>query len=623
MKTDCQNIVLLSIGLILVFSEKSYSGDDYNIFEEAFNHLDGSVDANIDTSSKATKYPLSSDDSEADIYRDDDGRVYIGNNRKIYLHFSLSKDENAPVYPLQKLGLSKGSSKTMELTSEGLYRFISIKSTFTKGSFYRGFNSSPHFGLIVDGSGPKVFITPLAKSRFTSRGKHYFSAPLTVDFKGIDDKSGLKSIFFSLNESGYVPYNAEVEIRKEGENTIRAYGIDNIGNKGKSYTKKFVVDTSPPVTSVDIVGLSQKSVLSRSSKFILASRDASSGVKKTMYYITGDSGYKGNARTYRGRPISLKGLKPGNYKLNYFSVDNVYNYENVSYFDFYIDVAPPKSVITLLGDNFRKRNITYISSRTLFEINAEDDASGVDHISYNFGTNRNYIYKNPVKPIYKSGWQSLYITSRDQVGNRSILSKYSYFMDVSKPSTTSKIVGPIYRKGKSLYGTMDTKMELYSYDKQSGVSNIYYSFANGPVHKYSGPFSLQGEGKTRIYFYGQDNVNNQESRKYRDIFIDNQPPKIIEKTGSALIAKRTINGEDISVYPKNTFIFINAMDGGSGVGTVSYKVNNGKRKPLKKAGVLLNRYGLHRFEVIAVDRLGNLGKKNFSIFIGENRLFAH
>ena len=106
-----------------------------------------------------------------------------------------------------------------------------------------------------------------------------------------------------------------------------------------------------------------------------------SGVKSTFYIIDNEP-----QKVFTG-PISMKQLKDGQHKITFWSVDMVDNVEDKNApensFSFYLDRLNPEVTVTFDGDQYQKtKDIFYISGRTKIKVDAKDNYSGVEKITY-------------------------------------------------------------------------------------------------------------------------------------------------------------------------------------------------------------------------------------------------
>lgn len=113
-------------------------------------------------------------------------------------------------------------------------------------------NSSSESILVVtlDDVKPEVEIqgnTPLV----IIDGKTYSRKGNSFAIKAVDGQSGIKRILIKLDKnSDFVPYAEPITIDAQGEHTIEAKAIDNVGNESETKKVSFAVDVNPPTTQI-------------------------------------------------------------------------------------------------------------------------------------------------------------------------------------------------------------------------------------------------------------------------------------------------------------------------------------------------------------------------------------
>ncbi|EMO52106.1 multi-beta-barrel domain surface protein OmpL47 [Leptospira noguchii] len=113
-------------------------------------------------------------------------------------------------------------------------------------------NSSSEAILVVtlDDIKPEVEIqgnTPLV----IIDGKTYSRKGNSFAIKAVDGQSGIKRILIKMDKnSDFVPYAEPITIDAQGEHTIEAKAIDNVGNESETKKVSFSVDVNPPTTQI-------------------------------------------------------------------------------------------------------------------------------------------------------------------------------------------------------------------------------------------------------------------------------------------------------------------------------------------------------------------------------------
>ncbi|XDD49725.1 hypothetical protein AB3N59_15255 [Leptospira sp. WS92.C1] len=113
-------------------------------------------------------------------------------------------------------------------------------------------NSSSEAILVVtlDDAKPEVEIqgnTPLV----IIDGKTYSRKGNSFTIKAVDGQSGIKRILIKVdNAAEFVPYVEPITIDAQGEHSIEAKAVDNVGNESETKKVSFSVDVNPPTTQI-------------------------------------------------------------------------------------------------------------------------------------------------------------------------------------------------------------------------------------------------------------------------------------------------------------------------------------------------------------------------------------
>ncbi|EKR64231.1 bacterial group 3 Ig-like protein [Leptospira weilii str. 2006001853] len=113
-------------------------------------------------------------------------------------------------------------------------------------------NSSSEAILVVtlDDVKPEIEIqgnTPLV----IIDGKTYSRKGNSFTIKAVDGQSGIKRILIKVdNAPDFVAYAEPITIDAQGEHTIEAKAIDNVGNESETKKVSFSVDVNPPTTQI-------------------------------------------------------------------------------------------------------------------------------------------------------------------------------------------------------------------------------------------------------------------------------------------------------------------------------------------------------------------------------------
>lgn len=158
------------------------------------------------------------------------------------------------------------------------------------------------------------------------------------------------------------------------------------------------------------------------------------------------------------------------------------------------------------------------------------------------------------------------------------------------PVTTISFAGPNVTTGR-LYVRSLTQFSLTGEDFSGDGLSTYYRLDAGATTPYASPFVLVGSGAHTIGYRSEDRLGGVEVERTLAVEVDDAPP-------TTTFAQGEVTGN-------RTTVSLSASDGaGAGVGSISYRVDNGTWQ--QYAGpFLLEGFGQHVIEFHSTDLLGN------------------
>lgn len=551
-------------------------------------------------------------------YKGEDNRLYINKEEGIFIWISTSPDENS-----EKIRLMSDTScqytNPMYFDTEG---YNTVRSPSAVDTSTKKVVLPLHdiiFEVYVDGLSPATNISfPGATSKIID-GNLFLGGEFKIKLTSKDAVSGISNTYFMLNGNDFKPFTQEFDITKEGKTSISYYSIDNVGNKEEVQTKDFYIDKTPPVTSYEFQGAVKENYVSSDARIVLLASDNLSGVSAIYYKIN-----NGQNRRYT-RPIPVSYMA-NNGVISYYAVDKIGNKEKVMrigskegevkkqdneggdglLFAFYVDKEPPSVKIIHEGDYY-KGKYKYVSSKTRFIINCEDEKSGVDKVYYSLNST---IVDNQYKdPFNLSDKGLFYIRAKavDFVSNTSSTNVEPYFCDTDPPKSSLIFGKPLYKGKDTIFISSTTKVQIRSTDTNSGVQKIMFAMNSGKLKDYKDEFTFQQQGMQTIDFQAIDNVNNQETKQTKSIFVDNTPPEIYYHFSTTSIGKKNVRDENYMIYPTDMQLYIAATDMEAGGEFIEYRINNGTfQKVIPIQGM---KAGNYEVEIKAYDVLGNASTK--------------
>ncbi|MBE7411858.1 MAG: hypothetical protein L6Q54_12785 [Leptospiraceae bacterium] len=88
----------------------------------------------------------------------------------------------------------------------------------------------------------------------TVDGKNYSKKGTTISAKATDNESGVFKVLIKIDSaSDFTPYTEPVSITTQGEHSIEAKAIDNVGNESEVKKITFFSDVTPPSTTIKTI----------------------------------------------------------------------------------------------------------------------------------------------------------------------------------------------------------------------------------------------------------------------------------------------------------------------------------------------------------------------------------
>ncbi len=546
------------------------------------------------------------------IFVSPEGKVFVNKHLPIYVKISTSPDDKSPSFTLPSIVTAKYANP-MYFDTEGRNTLRSPWAVDTVTKMPVEPKIEIIYEVFADGKPPVTNLKIKYSHKFIKNGMVYYGKDVKLEFLTNDEVSGVEATYVSVNHGVYTDLTKINPVfDEEKEYVIAYYSVDRVGNVEKPKTTKFFIDNTPPKTDFKIIGESKGKVLSSKASVSLNSKDSLSGVNRIIYSIN-----DGPENIYTV-PIPISWLKEGKSKISYYAVDNAGNREATkviatstdkpdeknesSAFSFYIDKEPPEVNYEIVGDQYTGKYL-YLSSRSRFKINAKDDKSGVDKVTYSINnTLVNQIYSDPFA-INGEGVQTIFFTASDNVGNIALPKSQQVYMDKITPNTTLSFNGLIYKNRDTSFITSQTKIVLTAKETGSGIQSVQYSIDGEVKTAYSAPISVNKEGLHTIEYFAADKVNNAEAIKKFSFFVDNTPPQIHYNFSIKAIGEKTIRDEKYTIYPSNTMLYIAATDNAVGSDLIEYRINGKLSQniiPIK--GLVPGNYDI---EITAYDMLRN------------------
>ncbi len=358
----------------------------------------------------------------------------------------------------------------------------------------------------IDKTGPTApSISFTSPSGYTSGSWSTLNVTFSIS-GGSDSGSGIAKYQYSINGGAWTNGSSGT-ISTEGQTTIRARAVDNVGNAGTStpsYTVK-IDKTGPTAPSISFGAYTPGSWTNSNVSFsISGGSDTGSGIAKYQYSLNGGAWTDGSSRT-----ISTEGQTT----IKARAVDNAGNAGTAAA----VQTAKIDKTAPSISTNPAPGTITAGANVT---ITVTDSSSGVDKVYYKWGvepatlvTPYTGAISTPVPDTY--GDHTLTVTAYDTAGNANSGKTYTYTVpDTTPPAITINPDNGTY--------TGDINISITCIDTESGVANSYYAWDNDETPPgdsdsswvpFTSPGAVKqaGQGTQYLHIRAADNAGNQAS----------------------------------------------------------------------------------------------------------------
>jgi len=226
-------------------------------------------------------------------------------------------------------------------------------------------------------------------------GKAYTSGRSQIQLSAIDNKAGVKVIYYSLDGQNWQEYDNPFFLPSQNNVQVYYYAEDMVGNKTSSdinntnSSKHFTsqMDLDAPVMDYSFsqpnIKLFDTVFISNQTNIFLSASDNLAGVKDISYQIDGAQ----NINYSNGFNID----KPGFHKISAICFDQVNNMGNAEFYVM-IDTLPPNIILNYSYNPFNiNGNLVYPLGTKLF-IAATDAQTGVKNIYYQINNSSKKAY---------------------------------------------------------------------------------------------------------------------------------------------------------------------------------------------------------------------------------------
>ncbi len=409
-----------------------------------------------------------------------------------------------------------------------------------------------------------------------------------------------------------------------GRHTIQHPADHRIPQKKKENHIFYVYDDGKPplikvsVTKAPWVYNKNVNVYGKPVTITLKATDRDSGVSGSFTALNS------NTFTPYSQPIVL--TQEMDYTLKFYSLDNVGNKSRERLRLYALDFTPPISNHKVIGGHVVIGDEDIVSPKSKIQLSSEDPKAGVKTIRYRF-KGRRATYKNKLLTMdgLTAGTHSVVYGATDRVNNAEKNKTFSFYLDKVPPRVSFSLLGDQYARGKNMFVSGFTTVELTATDNKAGVRRIRYYFPNKKARTYTSPFGFpKRNGKFSFSYAASDMVINVSRKVEKTVIVDVSPPKVTPKfKGEHYFSRKT------HYVRLSTRISLLTTDNLSGVKTRGYVINpaTDNDKPVNYSrSFTLPTEGEHVVAFHATDNVNNKNKQNkVTMFVDERppEIFHH
>lgn len=524
---------------------------------------------------------------ESTIYVSDRSQIELtANDNKagidqIYYAIDNSKEQSyySPFFLPNKSGVHKISYYLTDLVKNKTDKFSK--------SFYLD-RAAPETNVNLDGSIFKEFNT------------YIISKDTKISLVSVDLESGVKEIYYSINNSGFTRYADSFSIEKDGLYELQYYAVDRVNNREDKSVMEMKVDNSPAVQEFAVPTRSEKRWFFGGEDSVLVG-----SANEPFYLIISDSPGKSD-NSFLIDLSSANDTLPLMFK-EYGKTELTLNLggEPASFL-VNVDGVPPKTSSEFNSSgNFNAGDKTYYGRELNISLSGEDVQSGYPSglmdIRFSIDGSEFVPYESQIERFYREKTYNLSFYGIDSVGNAEDVNKSEFIVDLTPPSSKQIIEGSFY--GNTL--SENTALSIKASDNLCGVKNIYYSFDNNQFTPASGNsvktgFSKLPNGRHTLNFYAEDNVGNKEEMNKFEFFVHKTPPKVNLK----IIGNKHERANKIYLSPESR-IQLSSPDEQLEIKSINYQINNGSINKFNGSFSLGNKTGNYRLNYYSIDVVDN------------------
>lgn len=277
------------------------------------------------------------------------------------------------------------------------------------------------YEFYVDRTAPTILQDIIGK-KYISNGKEFSSGRSQLKLTALDNKSGVKGIYYSINGSEYQLYEKPVFLKAvKGRISVKTYAVDKVNNRSQIAEESNVngfpyIDLTGPSLNQHFTGpvfsASDTVYISAQTRIHLTGFDVESGISNIQYTIDNK-----DSVTYKAAfTINIEGF----HSIDYIGADNVDN-TTTQNFKVMVDTTGPVifSRFSILPKGTMKDNektLDIYPKHVCLFIAATDAEVGYDHMSYSLNGSPEKAFNGFLNGFAKQN--EVVIKTYDKLGNQ-------------------------------------------------------------------------------------------------------------------------------------------------------------------------------------------------------------
>lgn len=321
--------------------------------------------------------------------------------------------------------------------------------------------------LRVDSEPPRVELEPSPAP--VNRDRRWMPPRSTVTASAADDLAGVTRLFLAAGEEieEVAEPSGVIELPLSSEVTVRAWALDDAGNRSAETTLDLAIDSTPPV--VEIRPACQPSphntatvVVAPDCRIAVEVRDGDSGVAEWTPAIDGEG-------------ATVEGLTgpwtAGLHAIEVTALDAVGNRARVGPFAFVADAAGPEIAWRVSSEGAQGAGgETFYRPPVTVTVAAEDSPAGLDRLSASTGASH-----EPIAGSLEVDGDRLLLRAVDGVGNVSEV-EAKWRLDIAPPEIYLETDGgDAVSPGSTLELERGASVRFRTVDEGAGVESATYS----------------------------------------------------------------------------------------------------------------------------------------------------